>query len=372
MERGNRIKQAQAAKGSLRMTREAKIGLLTGLGVIVLIGVLLSEYLGGPGGATSASTNRMASLPIAQSYRDQQLKPIGVPGMAARAESTEVAVAPALDPVAAAPAAPSIQVIPAAPLMNQIGALPRAMASDAPATSAEVDATPLPNAPVVAPAITPINDGPVLAHVTGANNLPSGVPMFQLQDTQPVSLSSGSATTNSPNAAKAAATPVAGQEYVIASGDTLTKIAKKFYNSSKPDDCQRIVAANSSYLKSTSTMLMVGKKLTIPNVPGTVAASLRPGDDGAAQVKSATGIVIRTPGSKADSTHGQSSEARKLSSKSEKESTSHYVVQSGDTPEKIARKFGGSLDYARQLMAVNKIKDASKLQIGMKLKLPAK
>ena len=29
------------------MTREAKIGMLTGLGVIVLIGVLLSEYLGG-------------------------------------------------------------------------------------------------------------------------------------------------------------------------------------------------------------------------------------------------------------------------------------------------------------------------------------
>ena len=30
------------------MTREAKIGLLTGLAVIVLIGILLSEYLGGP------------------------------------------------------------------------------------------------------------------------------------------------------------------------------------------------------------------------------------------------------------------------------------------------------------------------------------
>ena len=46
------------------MTREAKIGMLTGLGVIVLIGVLLSEYLGGGSHTTGmTATGRMAALP---------------------------------------------------------------------------------------------------------------------------------------------------------------------------------------------------------------------------------------------------------------------------------------------------------------------
>src|ERR1043165_1995914 len=54
------------------MTREAKIGMLTGLGVIVLIGVLLSNYLG------KNPSPRMASLPIGASYREQITQPVGV------------------------------------------------------------------------------------------------------------------------------------------------------------------------------------------------------------------------------------------------------------------------------------------------------
>jgi LysM repeat protein len=366
------------------MTREAKIGLLTGLGVIVLIGVLLSEYLGGPGGTGSGSTasvNRMAPLPIAQTYREQQLKPIGIPGMA-RAENTEVAMAPAAEPAAPAPATLSTPVTPAAPLMNQMGNLPRAMASDAPATpntpSSDLDPTPMPTTPVVGPAITPIKDGQVLAHVPANGNLPSGVPMFQLEDTTPVSLNSGNGATAS--ATKPAATPAGSQEYVIAQGDTLMKIAKKFYNSSKPEDCQKIIAANSSYLKNKTTMLVVGKKLIIPNVPQQVATALRPSDttlSAVAQAKPTTAVMIRTPGTRSDAADARTIDPRKLTSKPEtvlakKESPREYVVQNGDTPEKIARKFGGSLEYARQLMAANKIKDAHNLQIGMKLKLPAK
>ena len=40
------------------MTREAKIGMLTGLGVIVLIGVLLSNYLGERMGCGMSPTGR--------------------------------------------------------------------------------------------------------------------------------------------------------------------------------------------------------------------------------------------------------------------------------------------------------------------------
>jgi len=46
-----------------------------------------------------------------------------------------------------------------------------------------------------------------------------------------------------------------------------------------------------------------------------------------------------------------------------------YVVQSGDTPETIARKFGVK---TADLLAVNKITDPKKLKIGQKLAIPAK
>ena len=75
------------------MTREAKIGMLTGLGVIVLIGVLLSEYLGDGRGPTTAMAStsggptrpqQMAPLPIGSAYRQQVMDPVGVPSMARR------------------------------------------------------------------------------------------------------------------------------------------------------------------------------------------------------------------------------------------------------------------------------------------------
>ena len=78
------------------MTKEAKVGMLTGLGVIVVIGVLLSEYLGTPpGGApSSVATGKMAPLPIGAAKRTQLLEEVGVPAMV-QAESTAVAGAPA-------------------------------------------------------------------------------------------------------------------------------------------------------------------------------------------------------------------------------------------------------------------------------------
>jgi nucleoid-associated protein YgaU len=380
------------------MTREAKIGLLTGLGVIVLIGILLSEYLGPVGTpGTTTATNRMAPLPIAQTYRENVMQPIGVPGMAARSESTQVAAAPAMGPDGAAGTPP---------LMSQIGSLPRAFAADpasspaapvtpaaplnpAPSAPSQVASdsgpTPMPTQPVVAAPVTPIKDGeiapPVLAHAGSPNNLPSGVPMFQIEDSHPVS------TTGSPSIAgpaKPEQAPITGQEYTIVSGDTLNKIARKFYGSAKPEDAQRIVTANPSSLKTTMSMLVVGKKLIIPDVAKTVDPSLRPGSgtEVAALVPVKPTIVIRSPGTKPETADAKPVEARKLSLKpetaakkdagKEKESGSHYVVLSGDTPERIARKFSSSPEYAKQLMAVNKIKDPRGLQVGMKLKLPAK
>src|SRR3954469_19784621 len=76
------------------MTKEAKIGMLTGLGVIVLIGVLLSQYLGDKnmtGGVANVPTGRMAPLPVGAAYREQVTSPIGVPAMAPAGQVVQLA-----------------------------------------------------------------------------------------------------------------------------------------------------------------------------------------------------------------------------------------------------------------------------------------
>ena len=65
-----------------------------------------------------------------------------------------------------------------------------------------------------------------------------------------------------------------------------------------------------------------------------------------------------------DVTSGQSSEAPM-----EPATTQSYTVKSGDRLVFIAKKFSVSQE---DLMALNKIKDPTKLQIGQTLKIPVK
>src|SRR3954470_10366383 len=96
------------------MTREAKIGMLTGLGVIVLIGVLLSEYLGdaaggvGGPGTGAVATGRMAPLPVGTAYRHEVMQPVAVPAMARGSDNSPLAGGTEL----------------AAPMMTGLGMLP--------------------------------------------------------------------------------------------------------------------------------------------------------------------------------------------------------------------------------------------------------
>jgi nucleoid-associated protein YgaU len=145
---------------------------------------------------------------------------------------------------------------------------------------------------------------------------------------------------------------------VISPRDTLTIIAKKFYKSATKADLARIVAANKGMLKDETTPLVVGKKLTITDVPAgkptmpavgpmtPVMSDVRPIDGQA---------VTRTP---------TPTPAAPVASKT-------YVVQKNDTIERIAKKFGGNTQATmKAIMAANGIKADTVLQVGQKLKVP--
>jgi nucleoid-associated protein YgaU len=163
----------------------------------------------------------------------------------------------------------------------------------------------------------------------------------------------------------AAAKVVMEKTYVIVAGDNLAKIAKKFYGTMKESDVKRIVAANPTVLKDEKANLIVGKKLVIPDVQ----QASKP----AAKVLTAektVPVMIYVPGS--GSAQAQAGDKAAVGP-TKKDSGKTYEVKSGDTLEKIARKYAPShaTEYVAKLKSLNGIKDPTALQAGQTLKLPA-
>jgi nucleoid-associated protein YgaU len=183
--------------------------------------------------------------------------------------------------------------------------------------------------------------------------------------------------------------------HTVAAGDTLAKIAKQYYGVVKNSDIQKIVAANPTMLKDATTMLVVNKKLVIPGMapatpvgtPSVVVGPVpgrAPADGSGDSVKvylpssSMTEAVPPTLGAvlapKADAAKAGApkTDVAKADNKDTMAKKS-YVVQSGDTLEKIAKRLAPSKisDMVQKLMSLNGIKDPTKLQVGAPLKVPA-
>ncbi len=231
------------------MTRETKIGLLTGLGVIVLIGVLLSEYLGG--GARPTVEEQAAMADKGASYRAAAVTPVGVPTVDARG-------------------------IPA-PGMEGGGETNYTVIAgqERPAPTNDRSSGPVVGQPVVPQPMARMPDA-----VAAGRGSPGG-PTTDLTD--PVTgrpLESAVYVAVDPSregtpALRTAAGLPSGEMYAIVPGDNLTKIARKFYKSAGKADIQRIIAANPSLLKDEKTPLIVGKKLLLPGAAPAVAAPAR-------------------------------------------------------------------------------------------------
>jgi len=118
------------------------------------------------------------------------------------------------------------------------------------------------------------------------------------------------------------------QEYTVKRGDSLSKIAKQFGTS-----VRTLKAANNK----SSDMIQVGEKLMVPA--------------GASATTSASAVP---------------SSATVTSASAAASGTKIHVVQSGEFPAAIARKYGMT---ANELLAMNGITDPRKLQVGQKLKV---
>lgn len=349
------------------MTRETKIGLLTGLGVIILIGVLLSQYLGGP--ETAPRVANLSSL--GDTYRQRQLQPVAVDPAVKPAEGTLLAgvdsgtAGTAVDPLIAR-------------LPTREGAL-----GAAPADNPMVASPTLP--PLIAEPVSPQPAGPLVTGPAAGN---AGLPPVQLGQVAagngleraiyvPADPSNPGAATPGPVAGPVGNVPT-GTFYTVAKGDTLTAIAKRFYKSATKANFDRIVAANPAQLKDTRTQLVVGKKLLIPDAPRPVASApqMPPTQVGPPTAPPRTDtLVLRpdngTPVAPQPTVAGNTPVAKPPVPS--KPAAATYTVQAGDTLGKIARKFLGSssTQAVKRIMKANRLPD-DYLEVGMTLKIPAK
>ena len=351
------------------MTRETKIGLLTGLGVIILIGVLLSQYLGGPDTAP-----RAASLSaLGDSFRQRQLQPAGVDPAVRPVEGTLLAgVGPGMPGTASSAVDPLIARLP-----TRDGA-----AGNLPVDTALAAGPSVP--PLIADPVSPQPAGPVVIGPAGNAGMPP-VQLGQGSDGNgleraiyvPADSSKPGDTTHGPLAGPVNNVPT-GTFYSIAKGDTLTRIAKRFYKSATPANIARIVAANPAQLKDTKTQLVVGKKLLIPDAPRPVASTpqmpptqvgppITPPTTDTLVLRPDTGTALPPPGPVTNHTPVAVPVA------AHKPTPTTYTVQSGDTLAKIAKKFLGSSSNqaVKRIMKANRLPD-DYLEVGMALKIPSK
>jgi nucleoid-associated protein YgaU len=150
--------------------------------------------------------------------------------------------------------------------------------------------------------------------------------------------------------------------YTVQSGDSLGSISKNVYGEqlgNKLSSVKAIYQANTKILSSLDS-IRVGQELTIPSLSA-------PGSADTLERSSANPQVFKKVRSFADSNLDSLKKALK-------DSTQVYIVQEGDSLWKIAEAQLGSGDRYNEIIKANRdiISDKESISVGLRLKIPAK
>lgn len=210
------------------MNRETKVGLITGLAIIVMVGMLLSSYLN-----RQASSIKMASLSnLGSQLRHSLLSPV----------SDQTIPMPKVAPKGASVVSTTMLANQSASTTTLTGYTP----ANGTGSAAVLSMPGYPSEPLVT---FPTSTSPHLTAVPAGDTL-------QLQNagqSQPAS-ASGSQTT-----------------YTVVANDTLTRIAQRFYHNGGLVAIERIIRANPGKLANVRSMLQIGEKLNIPSATNRVS-----------------------------------------------------------------------------------------------------
>jgi nucleoid-associated protein YgaU len=158
-----------------------------------------------------------------------------------------------------------------------------------------------------------------------------------------------------------------GTPYVVARGDTLTRISRHFYGSATHANMERIIAANSR-LKDIKTPLMAGETLVIP---GAQTAAAAPAQAVRPEPRAVGRTVIGQPGHTRLRVQPTAAPAAPAAHAVAAPAATTYTVQRGDTLASIAKRLLGSSSHATvaRLAAANGIKDVNTVRVGQVLRI---
>jgi nucleoid-associated protein YgaU len=302
------------------MTRETKIGLLVGLAFIIVIGILLSDHL--------SSSTEPPPATLAQTGNSVR-QTISTPGGA--------------QPPITAIVTPQ-QVTPQQPVPT-----PRELQPQTPAT-AVIQVGGAQPAPVNNPPITVVNENPPIR-----NNPPLPQQQQSYGADAPDNALARVAQQNgeqlvSINSNGQQITTNGARSYVAQSGDTVSKMASKFFGANTKSNREAIIHANAS-LQQDANKVIVGKTYRIPSSSSTsVAAAAAP------PAKETIAAAPASPAPAASNTEYW------------------YTVQEGDSLWRIANDQLGDAGEIASIKELNKdvLRGSDTVIPNMKLRLPSK
>lgn len=146
----------------------------------------------------------------------------------------------------------------------------------------------------------------------------------------------------------AAGSATARQTYTVAAGDSLTRIARRHYQSTDTRYVRLLLEANPQIAKRRNAVVLVGEELLLPPV--------------AAEPTSAT-----APGAVAG---GQPVERAVAPASAQKSAERWYTIQPRDTLERIAQRELDDGARWREILQLNEKLNPHRIQPGMRIKLP--
>lgn len=306
-------KTSSAASGAAKVFREFKWGLLTLFLLMVVVISLVYD-----GGKKNKNQAQAPEIPPAEA-----------------APSTGPAATPYLvSPTPAAPVPPVSQ--PPERIVQQWEQTRRG-----PSNPREARVTAIPNA----------------APYGGTPALPSGPPVLQPEAAPATQVAVDSSRMTVPGYALPEAAvepaPATGErKYVVQAGDTLSGIAQKHYPGRMREGVKLLSEANKQLFTDPRRML-VGMNLTVPGLAGVVSAP--------AQAAPAAAPVSVAPASAAPAADVTL----------DAQNSSEYVVETGDTLERISRKLFNDGRRWRDLYEWNRdrLSDPGMLRVGQKLRV---
>ncbi|MCC7147488.1 MAG: LysM peptidoglycan-binding domain-containing protein [Phycisphaeraceae bacterium] len=323
------------------MTRETKIGLLAGMGIILLIGIVVSDLLVVPA--------QEAPLPLRQF----------APGVQ---ENINVRQTESWQPAAPIENRPKPRVNQPIPTPTEINRIVADAAQQPPAAEQQANAAPAVQAPAPEVKANPAADQ-AIADATAKRPTVGG------DVTLPTNAVSNVVTLAKQPATVSVRQPV--KTITVDTGDTLYSLAQKHLGSSSRH--KELFEANKAQLKSPDE-LKIGMVLILPAAPQPAAVQLASTSDRQPTKEITTPA---TSGGTSGAASGGTTVAVVVEKTPKKEkpaeASSNYTVKANDTLYAIAQKVYGDGKRWHEIQAANKAiigPDAAKLQIGQVLKIP--